>query len=296
MKVLVTGVSGRFGPHLVRDLERTGHEVVLFSRREPSDEFRHLQCIRGDVNSFDDCLAAMKGGIEAVHHAAAKPGPTDMPNSKSVDTPEFELTMKTNIMGLYYMLQAALRRDVGIFVLTGSNCALGHGFRISGNPFPVSYLPIDENHPCYPEDSYSFSKLTGEGLLASYTRAYGIRTYALRSAGICDEDRRRTMAANVAPVTAWSDWMWPWIGSEDLASAHRLLMEKADDNEAHGVYFCNNDDSTVLEPSMDLVERFRPELVEHTRRLEGNQTLMSNQRLKDAVGWRPETSWREYLD
>lgn len=35
------------------------------------------------------------------------------------------------------------------------------------------------------EDAYSFSKLAGEELQASYTRAYGMRTYAVRAAGYC---------------------------------------------------------------------------------------------------------------
>ena len=38
MKVLVTGVSGRLGPFVVRDLELAGHELVLTSRREPPPE------------------------------------------------------------------------------------------------------------------------------------------------------------------------------------------------------------------------------------------------------------------
>ncbi len=238
----------------------------------------------------------MGGGIEAVHHAAAKPGPTDNPSSDSRGRAGFDLTMKTNIMGLYYMLQAALRRHVEIFVMTGSNCALGHGFRISDRPFPIEYLPIDEDHPCDPEDSYSFSKLTGERLLASYTRAYCMRTYALRSAGICDRDRRLSMASTVRPATGWDVWLGPWIGSEDLASAHRLIMEKALGIEPHGVYFCNNDDSTAIEPSLELIKRFRPALLPLVSHLDGHETLMSNRRLKNAVGWNPTTSWREHLD
>ena len=38
MKVLVTGVSGRLGPFVVRELEQAGHELVLTSRREPPPE------------------------------------------------------------------------------------------------------------------------------------------------------------------------------------------------------------------------------------------------------------------
>ena len=102
----------------------------------------------------------------------------------------FDETMRTNIMGTYYLLEAAVARGIGVFVMTGSNCALGHGFRISGREFPYQYLPVDEGHPSDVEDSYSYSKLVGEELLAMYTRAHGMRTYALRSAGICPPERR----------------------------------------------------------------------------------------------------------
>ena len=132
------------------------------------------------------------------------------------------------MLGTYYLLQAAIEGSVQTLVMCGSNCALGHGFRISKTDFPVDYLPLDEGHPCYPEDSYSFSKRCGEDLLASYTRAYGIRTYMTRPAGISPVERRNQMKANAKPTTGWTPWLWCWVGSEDVASAHRLLMEKAD--------------------------------------------------------------------
>jgi nucleoside-diphosphate-sugar epimerase len=298
MKVLVTGVSGRFAPHLVRDLLDHDHEVVLFSRKKPADEFQSLEWIEGDCNIFEDCLLAMKGRhFDAIQHAAAKPGPTDTRGGQGFDDPAvFPLTMQTNIMGLYFMLQAALRTDVGIFVQTGSNCALGHGFRFSGRPFAIKYLPIDEEHPCDPEDSYSFSKLTGERLLESYALAYGLRCYALRSAGITDEARRMNMARSAKIQNGWSEWMHPWIASEDLASAHRLLMEKAGSIESFGTYFCNNDDTDMLEPTLDFIGCFRPDLLPLVRDdLSGHNTLLSNKKLKDAVGWKPEKSWRQYL-
>jgi nucleoside-diphosphate-sugar epimerase len=199
-------------------------------------------------------------------------------------------------MGLYYLLQAAVRADVGIFVMTGSNCALGHGYRISGNPFPFSCLPVNEDHPSAVEDSYSYSKLAGELLLESYTRAYGMRTYALRAAGICNEERRQAMAERAAPVESWSPWLWAWVGSEDVASAHRLLMEKAAEIEPHGVFFCNADDTSALEPSRLLIERFRPQLVPLVKEMGGHASFLSNRRLVQAVGWQHRTSWRSYLE
>ena len=298
MKVLVTGVSGRFGPFMVRELEAAGHDLVLFSRRRPAPELGHWPWVEGDINNFDDCLRAVAGGFDAIQHLAAQPWPTDHPNMQALREERgapFDATMRSNIMGLYYLLQAALQQDIGIFVMTGSNCALGHGFRISNQPFPVQYLPVDESHPSDVEDSYSYSKLAGEMLLASYASAYGMRTYALRSAGICNEERRRQITQNAAPAQGWNPWLWAWVSSEDLATAHRLLMEKAQEIESHGVYFCNGDDTTALEPSGELIERFRPDLLPLVRTLPGHASLLSNQRLNEVVGWEHKESWRQHL-
>ena len=299
MKVLVTGSSGRLGPYVVADLERAGHEVTLFSRREPTAAMQHLPWVQGDVRSFEDCTRAMAGGHDAVQHLAAQAWPTDHPGQRALAEERgvsFDTTMQSNVMGLYYLLQAALRADVGIFVMTGSNCALGHGYRISDRAFPFRYLPVDEAHPSAVEDAYSYSKLAGEMLLASYTSAYGMRTYAVRAAGICNEERRRGIAARAAPVPSWSDWLWAWVGSEDVASAHRLLMEKAHGIEAHGVYFCNADDTTALEPSAQLIEALRPDLAPLVRDLPGIASFLSNRRLQETVGWVHSTSWRQYLE
>ncbi len=298
MKILVTGVSGRLGPFVVKDLEAAGHELVLSSRREPPEEIRHWPWRQGDITQFEDCLRMLAGGgFDAVQHLAAQPSPTDHPDLRKQAEAQgisFDATMKSNIMGTYYLLQAALTYDVGIFVMTGSNCALGHGYRISDRPFPFHYLPVDEAHPSDVEDSYSYTKLAGEELLASYTRAYGMRTHMVRAAGICDAARRRAMADNLKPATGWNPWLWCWVGSEDVASAHRLLMEKASEIEPHGVYFCNADDSTALEPSSELVKRFKAELLPLVQELAGHASFLSNQRLRDTVGWAPRTSWRQH--
>jgi nucleoside-diphosphate-sugar epimerase len=252
--------------------------------------------IQGDITVFEDCLRAVESGFDAIQHLAAQSWPVDHPhlrqNAEEQGIP-FDATMQSNIMGTYYLLQAALAKDIEIFVMTGSNCVLGHGFRISKTAFPFQYLPVDENHPTNVEDSYSFSKLAGEELLATYTRAYGMRTYSVRAAGICDIQRRQEIAQNVKPVTEWNPWLWAWVGSEDVALAHRLLMEKAHDIEPHGVFFCNGDDTTTLELSRELVEKFNPDLLPLVRKLEGHASLISNQKLRQTIGWEPRTSWRD---
>jgi nucleoside-diphosphate-sugar epimerase len=89
--------------------------------------------------------------------------------------------------------------------------------------------------------------------------------------------------------------MYCWVGSEDVASAHRLLMECAHEIEPNGVYFCNGDDTDILEPSREIVERFKPEYLPLVKDLPGNASFLSNQRLKQVVGWQHTTSWRQFL-
>jgi nucleoside-diphosphate-sugar epimerase len=296
VRVLLTGGSGRLGPYVIRDLLAGGHDITLFSRR-PVSEFPQLPWVEGDIASSADCERALASGFDAVQHLAAQPTPSDHPRMPGVreNGVPFDATMMSNIMGTYYLLHAAQQAGVGTFVMTGSICALGSGFQISETPFPLAYLPVDEAHPSAVEDSYSYSKLAGEELLASYSRAYGMRTHVVRAAGIYNEDRRKQYAASVGPAGGWNPWLWVWCASEDVASAHRLLMEQAADIPSHGVYFCTADDSTALEPTRELVERFRPELSPVIRELAGTEALLSNRKLRETVGWQHRMSWRQWL-
>ena len=293
MKTLVTGASGMLAGHVIRELANR-HELILTSRREPPEELSDFLWVRGDLTSFDDCQRMVQG-VKAIQHLGAQPWPVDHPEfreSAEAQGIPFDATLRTNVLGTYYLMQAAVKAGVRIVVMAGSNCALGHGYRVSSTPFPIQSLPINETHPCYPEDSYSFSKRAGEDLLASYTRAYGIRTYVTRPAGITREEGKRQMAENAGPATGWMPWLWCWVGSEDVASAHRLLMEAANELPPHDVYFLNADDTTALEPTRELLERFRPELVPMAGNMTGHQSFLNCDKLKRAVAWEHRTSWR----
>jgi nucleoside-diphosphate-sugar epimerase len=297
MKILITGASGRLGGYVIRELAGE-YELVLMSRGKPAAEFADIPWIGGDLNNFADCQRAV-AGVQVIQHLGAQPWPVDHPHMREqaeAQSLPFDATFKTNMLGTYYLMQAAAAAGVNTVVMAGSNCALGHGFRISQTPFPLQALPIDENHPCYPEDSYSYSKLAGEELLASFSRAYGIRTYITRISGIRPPERRQQMAENVKPATGWDPWLWCWVGSEDVARAHRLLMEAAVDLPPHDIFYLNADDTTALEPSPELIARFKPDLAPLAEGMTGHQSFFSNAKLKKAVGWQHRTSWRAFLE
>ena len=172
MRVLVTGASGGLAPFVIRTLwER--HEMVLLSSCPPQAACATLPWVQGDITVCADCQRAVQG-IDAIQHLAAQPWPVDHPHLRGQATAQgvpFDATFQSTMLGTYDLMQAAVAAGVEQVIMAGSNCALGHSYRISQTPFPFQALPIDESHPAFPEDAYSYSKLADALLLASSTRA-----------------------------------------------------------------------------------------------------------------------------
>ncbi len=299
MKVLVTGASGRFAYFMVKAL-RGRHDIVLTSRQAVPEDRADLPWIQGDLNNWEDCVKAVRG-VDAIQALGAVPSPSDVAGynerraQMGMAPRPFDATMMTNIMGLYYLVKAAAEAGVKTFVYTGSNCAFGHGFRVSSIPFPINYLPLDEKHPSNAEDSYSFSKHAGEELLNWFTQAYGIRTYITRPAGICPPERLQKMAETAVPCTGWSDWMYGYVPSEDLAQMQLMCMEKAEQLPAHDVFVANGADSTLLEPSLEIIGKYRPDLLPVSQAMTGHRAFFSIEHAQKVLGWTPKHSWRDYL-
>lgn len=302
MRILVTGVSGCLGKWIIRDLIKSGFEPVVFTRKPvEAEEFKDLQQIFGDINDLQTCIEAMKGqNLDAIIHLAAVKISTDEVGSDSwKDYATCGLTMKTNVMGLYNMLQGALRNDIGIFIQAGSNSATGHSFRISKTDFPIRYLPVDEEHPVDVENSYGYTKYVGEILLDSYARAYGIKCYAVRAGWNMDEAGRRQWAlASGQPVADMFEVFNPWVAFEDCSRAHICILEKAVKGELplFSSYYCHADDTLASEPTMDIIRKFRPDLLLRLKcALLGYTPFMSNQKLKNHTGWAAKYTWREFI-
>lgn len=299
MKVLVTGFSGRFGPYVVRELKNAGHEPVLMGRKKPEGELAGLEWRQGTITNYADCAAAAGGGVEAVMHLAAQPWPTDHPRTqdrrRQAGLP-VEHMMGVNVMGTYNLLHSAKEAGIRLFVMTGSNCVLGHTMRISGREFPCVRLPVQESHPADIEDSYGFSKSVCEQMCELYSRVYGMKTYTLRCAGLFDAAARKAMIAEGKPAQKWDWGLWAWVAREDAARAHRMILESASTLPANGAYFCNADETFALEESMELVARFKPEAERLLERpLTGHGTFISNRKLKEATGWAPLIGRAEVL-
>ncbi len=299
MKVLVTGCSGRFGSYVVGELEAAGHDIALFDLKKPEGAMEKWPWVEGGITRYEDCERAAGTGVEAVVHLAAQPWPTDHPRQQERRKQAglaVNHTINVNLVGTYNVLHACMLAGVKTFVMTGTNCVFGQAGRITADDYPCEKLPLDEGHPSDLQDSYAFTKLVNEQMLELYSRVYGMRTYVIRCAGLFDEEIRRKIAETTGPVKKWDWGMWGWVAREDAAAAHRLVLDSAEGLPPHDVFLCNADDTSVREPSRELVEKFRPDLLPRiVGPLEGRASFFNNQKLKRAVGWEPKIRFDSYL-
>ncbi|TAK20801.1 MAG: NAD(P)-dependent oxidoreductase [Chloroflexota bacterium] len=303
MQITITGGTGSLSEYIQNSLAGT-HELVLFDRVQPAqNRFQYElkgRLVTGDLTSFEDCERAVAGS-QAIIHLGAIPWPVEhpvwrerIPGAKNMPWDE---TFRVNTMGTYYLLEAAKRAGVKVVVAATSNCVLGHGFRISDRPFPVSYLPIDEEHPLDFEDSYSLSKHVKEDIMAAYSRSYGLRCYGIRPATIMRPEMQRQRAEKFAPATEWSEWFFGYNDIRDIARAFTLCLDAgaAEQLPMYDNYFINAADTLEVENTRDLVARLRPELLPKLRDITGRQAFISTAKAEKAFGWKSQYSWTQYL-
>jgi UDP-glucose 4-epimerase len=306
MRVLITGGCGNLGRYTATEFVTHGHQPFLFDRKSPAEAPLPFATdhpfIRGELTSGEDVLRAVREAqAEAIVHLGAIPHATDHPATvarkleRGEGLPDDE-TWRVNMLGTYYVLDAARREGVKRVALASTYFVLGLGFRISDMPWNPEYLPIDEDHPNTPEDTYSLSKLCNEQMLASYTRAWGIRTIALRLLGVSYPHRegdthRERFGRNAGETKNFNAWMY--LDGRDGAQAFRLAIEK-DDLPEHDAFFLATD-THLGEPSRDAVARVFPHLAQKAARMGPADLIISIEKAKRVLGYQPRYSWRQEL-
>jgi nucleoside-diphosphate-sugar epimerase len=220
-------------------------------------------------------------GVDAVVHLAGEPR----------GLPEIGVhTFRTNALGTFVAIDAAHQTGVGRFLCASSINAYGTFYwRLSGRPAPYTTLPLDETFQPVPEDPYSLSKLVNEETCAAYHRAYGLTAIAFRFAGVWSQEHyQQTLEQGVPPTAAWSDDLYQWVHVRDIVRGIRQALEHPD-LPGYGVYTLSAGDTRCPEPTLELLERFRPDLADRvTAPLEGRAPLLSIEAARRAFAYDPQ--------
>jgi UDP-glucose 4-epimerase len=288
MDILVTGSRGKVGRATVAACLAAGHRVTgldlgppTFERLDP----REGAYVQADLGDAGDAYAVVARGFDAIVHAAAIPEPTQNPP---------HVVFRNNLMGVFNLLEAAVRFGVGRFVNVSSETV--PGFFFPERPFLPDYLPIDEDHPVRPQDPYALAKSFSEQLCDAAVRRSDVRCISIRPSWVQQADNyARNLGPQIADPDLPSGGYWAYIDAEDLADALRLAAES--DLPGHEVFYIASPDAASTLTLPELLARHgldgQIELRELDRPDAGGISIAKARRL---LGYAPTRSWRDHLD
>lgn len=166
MKVLVTGGSGFIGSHIVDQLIKENHQVLVVDdlstghKKNLNQEAEFSQC---SITSEKLLSIFNEFKPEAVIHQAAQ-----VSVAKSIEDPIKD--EEINIKGSINVIQCAVNSGVRKIVFASSAA-------VYGNP---EYLPVNLDHPVKPLAPYGLSKYTVENYLDMMSNLYGFSYTVLR--------------------------------------------------------------------------------------------------------------------
>ena len=287
MRVLVTGSRGKVGTAAVAALMKAGHEVRATDVAAPVFE-RPLEgepeYIQADVGDAGEMFAVVRG-MEAVVHAAALPEPTHNPP---------HVVFQNNLMGVFNVVEAAIRFGVGRFVNISSETV--PGFFFPERDFLPEYVPVDEEHPIRPQDPYATAKYFGELLMDAAIRRSDIRCISIRPSWVQHEGNyERNLGPQVRDASNLSPNFWSYIDVYDLADATVLAVES--DLSGHEVFYIASPDNVGNRPFEEIVREYYGDRVEIKKPLPREDSSgISIAKAERMLGYSPKRSWRDYLD
>jgi nucleoside-diphosphate-sugar epimerase len=276
-RVLITGCSGLLGPAVVEHFVSAGYGVVTADIRPPAKRLaRHITV---NLTNAGECFGAL-AGMDAVVHLAAIPEAYIYPN---------EVTFQNNTISTYNVLEAAAALGITKAVLASSESSYGIVFSKKG--LAPQYVPIDEDHPQLPEDSYGLSKIVNEKTADMFHRRTGMQVVSLRIGNVITAEKYLVFPGFIHNAKERRGILWSYVDARDIASACRLAVEA----EGLGSAAINlaADDTSMDIKSVDLMKAEFPQVTDIRAPIDQYQTLLSNARAKKLLGWQPVHRWRD---
>ena len=288
-RVLLTGGSGKAGKHVAKQLLDKGHRVLncdLVNHQQEGLDYLHLDVTNaGQVFNALSChfnrdeLRQNKNaiGLDVVVHFAAVPRVLLKPDDE---------TYRINVLGTYNVIEAAVKLGIKKVIFASSETVYGFCFS-HDKPMPKS-LPITEEDPTRPMDSYAMSKVVNEETAKAFQRRSGIDIYGLRIGNVI-EPKESFLFENFSknPEVRLPN-LFNYIDARDLGQVVDLCIQK--DGLGYEVFNVANDNNSVDLNNDQIRKRFYPG-VPMKFEIGSNECLFSNRKLKDELGFKPENNW-----
>lgn len=294
MRILFTGGSGKAGRHACAYLRDQGHRVVNFDRvplglegvADRLGDMTDLGQVFDVMSSYADFDELVPGtgvpSFDAVVHFAAVP--------RILVTGDAEC-YRTNTLGTYNVIDAALKMGVRKIIFASSETTYGICFA-DGERKP-DYLPLDEDHPVIPEDSYAMSKVCNEVTARSFQRRSGADIYGLRINNVIEpHEYAENFPAFIEDPDLRLRNFFAYIDARDLGQMVQCCLDT--DGLGFEVFNVSNDDHSVALDTDALVARYYDGV--SVAAMGARETFYSNAKAKRLVGFAPQHNWRMYVE
>ena len=293
MRLLFTGGSGKAGKYCIDylrdqghtilnvDLIDLGHNSVQTRLADITDSGQIFDVMSSYANYHELDLEQGVPKFDAVIHFAAIP--------RLMMTSDNEC-YRVNTLGTYNVLDAAIKFGIKKVIFASSETTYGVCFA-DGEVKP-DYLPIDENHPTIPQDSYAMSKVVNEATAKSFQRRSGIDIYGLRINNVIEpHEYKEKFPAYMENPDLRRRNIFSYIDARDLGQ----MVQKCLDTDGLGyeVFNVSNDDHSVGLSSEELIETYYQGVEIKTSKVP--ESFYTNEKAKQLLGFQPCHSWRAYL-
>lgn len=278
-KVVVTGGSGMLGKWVAKHFVEQGYQVLNVDTRYPEESVCDTLIV--DLQDLGQTYGALAGADAVVHMAA-------IPRAGMVPP---EVTFRNNVMSTYNVLEAATGLGIKKAVIASSESSYGICFAV--HPFGPQYVPMDEEHPQLPQDSYGLSKIVNEQTADMFHRRSGIQVVSLRLGNVIPPEWYERFPSWIDKPEERERILWSYIDTRDAAEACRLAIE-AEGLGSVALNLASNETSMAV-TSRDLMAARYPEVTDFRGPLEGHEALLNSDKARKLLGWEPTYKWREQL-
>lgn len=290
--IIFTGGSGKAGKHMLPWLAAKGYNVLNVDK-VPLRGVEHVHNIVADITNAGEMHNVMEtygkfGELDtgdqsfaAVVHFAAIPALLFTPDST---------LFHINTVGTYNVIEAALARGIRKIIIASSETTYGVCFAKGHRDY--KYLPLDEDYPIDPMDSYALSKVLNEQTARAFHLRTGADIYALRIGNVIEPHEYEKFPGFFADPSLRKRICWSYIDTRDLAQIVHLCIEK--DGLGFEVFNACNDHTSATQPNAELVKQFYPK-VPIKGDLGEHDGLLSNRKAKEVLGFKEEHNWHKYV-
>ena len=314
--ILVTGGAGYIGSHTVSLLLDKGYNTVTYDNLSEGHREAVLggEFVKGELSDIDCLKDTMRRySIDGVVHFAAK-----CYVGESMENPQ--KYYYENVVNGLNLLKAMVECSVKPIIFSSSAATYG-------NP---RHIPITEEHPNEPINTYGYTKLVFEHILKDYARAYGLKYISLRYFNAAGADPKGRIGENHSPETHLiplvldaaagirenikiygNDYetqdgtcVRDYIHILDLAEAHILALKKLSEGGDSSVYNLGTGKGNSVKEIIEVARKVTGKEIpcEEIERRPGDPPVLiaSSDRAKKELGWKPafediysimETAW-----